>query len=141
MVHAGLEKTFPVEANPKTNRAQPRRRRKFLRREIDPGFVRHQVHVRKNHDPGNGLLGNLGAPPGFSARIITLAFLEPEFFEEIDQIDEMFARAAKSVMIMIAPAETEQVLPSFLDVRRAVAVFPIAALGFEKELAGKIATD
>lgn len=112
-----------------------------MRREINLSFFGHQVDVREHNDADHGLLGNLRAPTRFSAGVITLAFLEPEFQQEFDEIDEMFARAAESVMIVVAPAETELILSAFLDLSGAIAAFPISALGCEEEFAREIAAD
>ena len=53
----------------------------------------------------------------------------------------MFAGTAEGMMIMIAPAQAQPVLPEFLDARRPVAAFPIGALGLEENLAGLALTN
>src|SRR5207249_4597020 len=94
-----------------------------------------------NHDSGDRLFGNLGAPAGFTAGIIAFALFETEFFQKSDEIGEMLARAAEGMMIVIAPAQPETILPLFLEPGRAIELLPIVTLGFEKELAGKVASD
>ena len=112
-----------------------------MRREINLSFLGHQVHVGEHNDTDNGLFGNLRAPAGFRAGVIALAFLEPEFQQELDEIDEMFARAAERMMVVIAPAEPKLVLPALLDLSGAITAFPISALGCEEEFAREIAAD
>ncbi len=104
-------------------------------------FLGHQVHVGENHDARDGLLRDLRAPAGFGARIVALAFGKAELEQELDQIDEMLAGAAEGVMVVIAPAQAEPVLPVFLHAPGAVAALPIGALGFKEELAGQVGSD
>lgn len=129
VVHAGFEKTFAVEADPESYRAESQSGRELFGGEINLGFFGHEVHVGEDHDADDRLLGNLRAPTGFRAGVVALAFLEAEFEQKFDEIDEIFARAAEGVMIMVAPAEAELILTAFLDLARAIAVLPISTLG------------
>jgi len=141
MVHPGFKKTFAMEADPEANGAEPRRGRELLGGKINLGFFGHEVHIRKDDNADDGLLGNLGAPTGFGAGVVTLAFLEAEFQEEFVEVHEMFAGTAKGVVIVVAPAEAELVLAALLDLGGAIARFPIGSLGIEVKLAGEIAAD
>src|SRR5882724_6213853 len=111
MVHAGFEKTFPMQTDPESHGAKLRGWRKPCSRKVELGFLRHQIHIRKHYNSRLRLLGDLRAPTRFAAGIITLALLEPELFEKLHDIHKMLARASKRMMIMIAPTETEPVLP------------------------------
>lgn len=110
-------------------------------REIDLSFFRHQVDISKDDDSDDGLFRDLRAPAGFGAGVVTLTFLETDFEEKLDEIDEVFARATEGVMIVISPAEAELILAPLLDLGGAIAVFPINAFGREVEFAGEVASD
>ena len=139
MVHAGFEKTFAMKTDPKADGAELRSGRKFLGGEIDLRFLGHEVDVREDYDADEGLFGDLRAPTGFSAGVVALAFLKAELKQEFDEIDEMFARAAERVMIVVAPAETELILAALLDLGGPIAALPPGAFGGEEEFAGEIA--
>ncbi len=87
-------------------------------------LIRHQVHVGKNCDAYERLLGNLRAPTSFRTGVIAFAFLETERKQEIREVNEMLARTAERMMIVVAPAEAELILAKFLNTCGAVAVFP-----------------
>src|SRR2546430_7654432 len=50
LMHAGLQKTFAMQANPETYGSQFWRRWKFLNRKVDLGLFRHEVHVCEDHN-------------------------------------------------------------------------------------------
>src|SRR6185436_11069050 len=100
---------------PEADRSEGCGRWQFLDREINLGFVRRQVHVRKDDNAGDRLLGDLRAPARFAARVEALALLKAELVQKSDQIHEMPARAAEGVMIVIAPAQPERILAEFLE--------------------------
>ena len=140
MVHAGAEKTFAVQSHPQTDRAEFGCGRQAMAGKIELCFVRHQVHVRKNRDANERLLGNLRAPPGFGPGIIAFAFLETQREQKFVQIHKKLARTAERMMVVVAPAEAKLVLAEFLDARGTVPVFPIRAFFFKKNLTGLVAT-
>jgi len=104
-------------------------------------FFGHEIHIGKDDDADDGLFRNLRAPTGFGTSVIAFAFFESELEQELDEIDEMFARAAEGVMVVIAPPKAELVLAPFLNLGGAIARFPISALGCEEEFTRKIASD
>ena len=139
MVHARFEEALAVQADPQAHRAQARGGRQLVRREIQLRFLRHQVHVGKDHNARDGLLGDLRAPAGFGAGVVALALGKAELQQELHQVHEVLAGAAEGVMVVIAPAQAELVLAMLLHSPGAVAALPISALGFEEQLAGHVA--
>ena len=53
----------------------------------------------------------------------------------------MRARATQSVMIMIGPAESQFVLATFLNLRRAIAPLPISAFLGKDHVASKVTSE
>ena len=115
--------------------------RQLVRGEINLRFLRHQVHVGKDHNARDGLLGDLRAPAGFGAGVVALAFGKAQLQQELHEVHEVLAGTAEGVMVVIAPAEAEPVLAMLLHPPGAVAALPISALGFEEQLAGQVASD
>ena len=140
MVHAGLQKAFAVQADPKPDRTEPGSGRKFLGGEINLGLFWHQVHVGEHNDSNYGLLANLSAPARFSAGVIAFPLLKPEFLEKGDQVHKMLARTPERVMIVISPAEAKLVLAELLNAPGVIAALPVGTLGLEEKLASQIAS-
>src|ERR1700741_5382463 len=103
-MHAGLKEAIPMESTPESHRPEHRRVLQSLGGEIDLRLFRHQIHIGENRDPGNGVFLDLGAPTGFSPRVIPFWFLETEVLQEIYQVRKESAGRAESIMILIAPA-------------------------------------
>ena len=141
VVHAGVQEAFAVQADPKADGAEARGRGQLAGGEVNLRFLGQQVHVGEDDDADDGLLGDLGAPAGLGAGVVTLAFGEAELEQEVHQVHEVRAGAAEGVVVVVAPAEAEPVLAVLLDARGAVAALPIGALGLEEELAGEVASD
>src|SRR5205807_2055142 len=133
------QKTFSMQSDPQTDRSQARRGRQFFDRKINRGFFRHQIHIRKHHNPRNRLLGNLRAPSGFGPGVIALALLESKSKQKFIQVHEVLARTAKRMMVVIPPAEAENVLALLLHAGGAISRLPIMTLGLEIKLARNIA--
>ena len=139
MVHARPKKTFAVQPGPQADRAEFGRGWQAMAGKIQLRLVRHQIHIRKNCDADQRLLGNLRAPAGFGPGVIAFAFFKSKREQKFVQVHKKPARATKGVMVVVAPAEAELVLPEFLDARGVVAAFPIRAFRFKKDLAGLVA--
>src|SRR5258706_8694762 len=131
MVHARFEEPLAVQPNPQADSAQSRSWRQLIDGEINLRFARHQIHVREDDNANDRLLGNLRAPARFRARVIALAPGKPEFKQKLVQIHETFARTTECMVIVIAPAKAQLVLPALLNLSRAIPALPIFALGFE----------
>lgn len=56
VVNPGFKKTLAMQADPETDGAEARSRRKFLSGEIDLGFFGHKVDVSEHNDADTGLL-------------------------------------------------------------------------------------
>src|SRR5262249_14894837 len=89
VMHAGLQKAFSVQPDPKPNGAELSRCGKALTREVDAGLFRIQINVTKSDDSFNRMLKNLSAPTGLGAGVITLAPFEAEFLERQHQRQKM----------------------------------------------------
>jgi hypothetical protein len=82
VMHAGLEKTFAVQAAPETNRAELQLRWQRVARKIDFHFIRVQVDIVKNNDAFNRLFDDLRAPARFLARVVAFATMSSSKVEE-----------------------------------------------------------
>ena len=107
-----------------------------MRREVQLRFIRHQVHVRKDYDARDGLLGDLRAPAGFRPSVVAFTLGKPQLQQEHHQVHEVRAGAAEGVMVVVAPPEAEPVLALLL-----IATLPVGTLGFEEQLASQVASD
>jgi hypothetical protein len=141
MVHARLQKAVAMQSAPQPNGAQSRRHGEPLGRKIDLSFLRHEVDVGEHHDPAHRLFGDLGAPAGFSPGVKALALVEAEPLKKIHQVGKVCAGAAERMVIVVAPAEPEPILPTFLHLRGAVARLPTPPLFGEEEVTGGGAID
>src|ERR1700747_1300315 len=124
-MHASLKEAIPMESAPESHRPEHRRVLQSLRGEIDLRLFRHQIHIGKNRDPGKGVFLDLSAPTGFSPRVIPFPLLEAEVLQESYQVRKESAGRAESMMIVIAPAETEKILSPFLNPASPVLELPV----------------
>src|SRR5258705_13979709 len=141
MVHAGLQEAFAMQSDPKSNGSEFLRWRQRSARKINLCFFWLEVHVTERDDPFDRLLQDLRAPARLRPRVITLAAFEPEFFQNAHQIEEMFARGPKCVVIVIRPSQPERILPPFLNLPGAVVPLPIGALLGKNDMTGHVAPD
>src|SRR5689334_22303584 len=103
--------------------------------------MRLQIDIAEGNDAFHRLLQNLRAPAGLRAGVVTFAPLEAEFLQHAHEIDEVLARAAKGVVIVVCPTKSELVLARLLDLRGAIARLPVVAFLGEDRVTGKIASD
>ena len=81
------------------------------------------------------------APAGLRAGVVPLTAFESEQFQRAHQLNEMLARIAERMMIVIAPTQAEFILARFLDLRRAIATLPKLAFTSEHYVTGEIASN
>lgn len=128
VVHPGLEKALAMQTNPEPNRAQPFRRGQPKAGKVNLRLVGFEVHIAKGNNSLDRLFEDLRAPTGLRTGVVTFPAFEAEFLQALHQIDEMIARRAERVMVVIRPAEPKAVLAAFLHLRGTVAALPIEAL-------------
>src|SRR3954467_3855923 len=106
VMHPRVEKTFAMQSNPKPYGAQCflLRRQRFPR-EIDPRLVGVKIDVVEDRDSFDRLLDDLRAPARLRPGVVTFATMEAQHFPGFHEIDEMFARRTKSMVIVIRPAQ------------------------------------
>src|SRR5690242_7063441 len=99
----------------------------------------HQVHVAKNDDALDVLLHDLRAPARLVAGVVALAPLEAQLFHGLHKMNELGARAAKGMVIVVPPTKAECVLSRLLHTPCAVAPLPKDAFTHEYNMAREIA--
>src|SRR3954452_21269834 len=106
VMHSRIEKTLAMQPNPEPDRAQSilLRRQRFCG-EINLGFVRVKIDIVEDRDAFDRLLGDLRAPPGLRSGVVTLAPVEAEHVPRFHEIDEMFPRGTKGMVIVVRPAQ------------------------------------
>src|SRR3954466_14035209 len=106
VMHPRIEKTFAMESNPKPHRAQfiLLRLQRFSG-EIDFRFVGVKIDVVEDRDSFDRLLDDLRAPTRLRPGVVTFATMKAEHVPGFHEIDEMFARRTKSMVIVIRPAQ------------------------------------
>src|ERR1700736_6488841 len=140
MVHSRLEQTVSMKSAPKPHRRKPRSVRQSFDRKIDFGFLRHQIDISKNRDPGGEVFENLSAPACLCPREVTFPLLKPELEEEGHQVRKKSAGGSKGMMIVITPAEAQRILPTLLELACPIARFPVEALLRKEKVAGDVGT-
>src|ERR1044071_6825266 len=141
MMHACFQHAFTMQTDPQDHRTKAWGRGKFDRREIELSFIGQQINVSKNDNACHRLFANLRAPTGLGSSVITLPLLKTKLAQKRYHIYEMLAGTTKCVVIVIAPAQAQKILPTFLDLSRAVAGLPVFALFSEEQFASQIAAD
>src|SRR4029077_16114720 len=140
-MHTGLEETVSVYPAPESTGRKLWCYRQSFDGKINSRFLRHQVDISENRDPRNEVFENLSAPTCLRAGVVTLPLLKSKAKEELDQIGKKKTGTSEGVVIMVAPSQTQRILPALLNSRCPVAPFPVGALVCKEEVAGDVGTD
>src|SRR5262245_33851765 len=116
-----------MQRTPQTHRPQLFLRFQPIVAEIAHQFIRRQIDVIECRNPRRRVLHNLGPPPSLTSRIEPLATMETEFLPDGNEWLETLARAPIGVMVVIAPSQSQLLLPGVLHLRRSVLPLPIAS--------------
>ena len=68
-------------------------------------FVGVKIDVVEDRDSFDRLLDDLRTPARLRPGVVTLATMEAQHFQGFHEIEEMFARRTKSMVIVIGPAQ------------------------------------
>ena len=134
-MHAGLEERVAVQRAPEADRAEGFLRLQPVVAEVAHQLIGGEIDVIEGDDAGGGRFHDLRAPSRLPAGVEALATVEAQLFQECHVPRKILPRAAIGVMVVIAPAQPQLVLPGLLHLRRPVSPLPVTSLGLEKQSA------
>ena len=100
---------------------------------------RCKVKIGEDDDAGGGMLEHLGAPAGVLSGVEAFAKHKAQRLEHADDAREERPGAAKGVMVVVRPAQSQPVLPRLLHLCGAVSRLPVVAFDFKDQMTGQIA--